>query len=87
MLDPEDMVFTNAQTKALWNLSLIPFQQILRALTKPNFTFPGGINKGTSIELSIGDIYVSGVQNVEGLSGAIIRQLPNQILQDLYKNI
>ena len=46
-----------------------------------------GLNTASSspLHLSIGDIYLSGVNDTNGLSKAIVQKLPNQILQDLFK--
>lgn len=42
-------------------------------------------NTSTHIQLSIGDIHVSGVQDADSFSKAIIQQLPNSMIQQLYK--
>lgn len=42
-------------------------------------------NMSQNITLSIGDIQVSGVNDVNGLSKAIVDQLPNQLLQELHR--
>ena len=40
---------------------------------------------GKKVEISIGDIVVQGVQDTNSLSKAIVRQLPNKILQEIGK--
>ena len=40
---------------------------------------------GKRVEISIGDIVVQGVQDTNSLSKAIVRQLPNKILQEIGK--
>lgn len=44
-------------------------------------------NLATAREFSIqiGDLYLNGVQNVDGLANAIIQQLPNTLLQKMYQ--
>ena len=41
------------------------------------------INNGNGISITIGDIHLSGVQDVSGLSNAIINKLPNTLIQAL----
>ena len=57
-----------------WNINVKP--------TIPNFE---RISNNNTVEINIGDIHLSGVQDVNGLSNAIITKLPNRLLQDLGK--
>lgn len=73
-------------TKNLWEMGTNPHQffedELKNHIDKFNNVGYNISNGGLS--LVIGDINVQGVQDVEGLSQAIITKLPNQIIKDLY---
>ena len=60
-------------------------QTILANTLQPNLNSISRNNTKSYIKLSIGDINLQGVKDVNGLSKAIVDELPNQILQDLFK--
>ena len=73
-------------TKNLWKMGQNPHEffenEFGKQIAKYNgFTYD---TSGGSMSIVIGDIQLNGVQDVNTLSRAIVSQLPNQIIRDLY---
>lgn len=74
-------------TRNLWDIGTNP-QQFFADQFDKQIQRINGYQYDTSngsVSLVIGDIYLQGVQNVDGLSQAIVNKLPNQIIKDLFK--
>ena len=86
-IDPNKFAMLNAFT-SFSNMITPQIMNIgdnIEALTK-RFASPiSSTNTAQNITLSIGDINVTGVQDVNGLSSAIVKHLPNQLLQEIHK--
>lgn len=83
LLSPGDKVFSAMQTANLWKISQ----------KDPNFLGDRGAkpkiqtlrNDMVNYSVSIGDVIVQHADNPDDLSAAIIRSLPNQLLQDMQR--
>ncbi|WP_206459467.1 hypothetical protein [Anaerovorax sp. IOR16] len=82
-----EVIFNSTDAKKLYDL-------VHQSKNLVNEIFGGIINKtkpitpnnsSTVTKITIGDINVYGVKDTSGLSKAIVNELPQQILQDLYK--
>jgi len=88
--EPE-VIFNESHAKKLWNLvqsglrSPVDANHMYQAARANVLETAGMTMPIAPITLTIGDVVVSGVQDTEGLSAAIVRELPNQLMQRLYK--
>lgn len=72
-------------TKNLWELGENPNAYFSKQIERNINNLTNSIDKrNTSVQIDIGDIRLENVNNVEGLSKAIITKLPNQLIKDLY---
>ena len=82
LLNAGDMVFSNAQTKRLWELSKVDATALIStALGAPKVQAHS--TEVSNCTVNIGDVVVQHADNPDALSKAIINRLPNQLLQDL----
>lgn len=74
-------------TKNLWKMGQNPELFFKNEFDKQVERYSGFSwdTSGGTMSIVIGDINLSGVQDVDGLSRAIVTKLPNQIIRDLYK--
>lgn len=74
-------------TKNLWKMGQNPELFFKNEFDKQVERYSGFSwdTSGGTMSIVIGDINLSGVQDVDGLSRAIVTRLPNQIIRDLYK--
>jgi hypothetical protein len=74
-------------TKNLWRIGQNPHDFFQEEFDKQINRYNGFSwdTSGGAISIVIGDINLSGVQDVNGLSKAIVSRLPSQIIRDLYK--
>lgn len=74
-------------TKNLWKIGQNPNDFFQEEFDKQINRYNGFSwdTSGGAISIVIGDINLSGVQDVNGLSKAIVSRLPSQIIRDLYK--
>ncbi len=88
-LEYGDKVYNGSETKNILDTlasATNPQMLMLKNMQTPsNLNSISRNNTKSYIKLSIGDINLQGVKDVNGLSKAIVDELPNQILQDLFK--
>ena len=68
----------------LYGLNLQPIDygsMVMSNLNLPDFSKLATVNRDNSTSVSIGEIHLHEVQNVDGLANAIIRELPNKTIQ------
>lgn len=79
-LESGSSVFPKHMTQNLWNFSSDPSKYINDIISK------GAINgKGSINAINIGDIHLTGVNDVNSLAVAIKNELPNRLLQEVYR--
>jgi len=62
-----------------------PFKDIADSITKISNSVVNNSNSMKKVEVSVGDIYLQGVQDANSLSSAIIERLPNTLAQELHR--
>ncbi|HZK27490.1 MAG TPA: hypothetical protein VFD00_08135 [Thermoclostridium sp.] len=83
-----ETIFNAKQGKKLYDfINNVPdmTQFVVGKLMKSFSSVPLKSSATGVVNLSVGDIYLNGVQDTNSLSKAIVQKLPNQILQDLFK--
>lgn len=87
--DPDKFKMLNAFTSFVDVVQpeIVKMSDNIEALVRKVVTSPmsSTSNSAQNINLNIGDIHLTGVQDVNGLSQAIVQRLPNQILQEINK--
>lgn len=87
--DPDKFKMLNAFTSFVDVVQpeIVKMSDNIEALVRKVVTSPmsSTSNNAQNINLNIGDIHLTGVQDVNGLSQAIVQRLPNQILQEINK--
>jgi len=83
-----ETIFNAKQGKKLYDfINNVPdmTQFVVGKLMKSFSSIPLKSSATGVVNLSVGDIYLNGVQDTNGLSKAIVQKLPNQIIKDLFK--
>lgn len=87
ILKKKELVFTEEQQKNILSALLTPPANFGNMITRNIKTPKSGaqFNKPQAISFTVGDIYMEKVNDVDGLSRAIVNQFPNKMLQAISK--
>ena len=80
---PQQQMLVENFQKLMGSMSAIPWNVPI-VNTNP-LANVGMVERGQNVSVSIGDIHLHEVKNVDSFADAIVRQLPNKVLQAVHR--